>query len=53
MAIGKTNEPENRDEFVTMKNLIDRRVDMVPIKKVYSKRTHITVDNHFLGENVM
>ncbi len=26
---------------------------MVPIKKIYSKRPHITADNHFSGENVM
>jgi hypothetical protein len=52
MVINKTNETKDR-EVVTMKNLIDGMVYMVPIKKVYSKRPHITADNHFSGENVM
>ena len=52
MVIDETNEIEDR-EVMTMKNLIDGRVYTVPIKKVYSKRPHITADNHFSGENVM
>ena len=52
MVIDKTNE--NKDgEVVTVKNLINRRVYTVPIKKVYLKRPHITAGNHFSGENVM
>jgi hypothetical protein len=51
-VIDETNENED-GEIVTIKNLIDGRVYMVPIKKVYSKRQHITTDNHFSGENVM
>ncbi len=52
MVIDETNETED-GEVVTMKNLIGGRVYTVPIKKVYSKRPHITADNHFSGENVM
>ncbi len=32
---------------------IDGKAYTVPIKKLYSKRPHITADNHFSGENVM
>ncbi len=52
MVIGETSETEDGD-VVTMKNLIDGKVYTVPIKKLYSKRPHITADNHFSGENVM
>lgn len=52
MVIGETSETEDR-EVVTMKNLIDGREYTVPIKKLYSRRPHITADNHFSGENVM
>jgi len=52
MVIGETSETED-GEVVTMKNLIDGKVYTVPIKKLYSKRPHITADNHFSGENGM
>jgi hypothetical protein len=38
---------------VPIKNLIDGKEYMVPVNKIYAKRPHITVDNHFSGENVM
>jgi hypothetical protein len=52
MVIGETSETEDI-EVVTTKNLIDGREYTVPIKKIYSRRPHITADNHFSGENVM
>jgi len=52
MVIDETNETEG-GEVVTMQNLINGKIYTVPIKKVYSKRPHITADNHFSGENVM
>jgi len=52
IIIDKTNETED-EEIMTMKNLIDGRMYTVTIKKLYSKRPHITADNHFSGENVM
>jgi hypothetical protein len=52
MVIGETSEAKD-GEVVTMKNLIDGKVYTVPIKKLYSKRPHITADNHFSGENVI
>ena len=47
------DEESNNGEFVTMKNLIDGSEYVVPVKKIYPKRPHITADNHFSGENVM
>jgi hypothetical protein len=53
MVIGETRSETKDGDVVTMKNLIDGKVYTVPIKKLYSKRPHITADNHFSGENVM
>ena len=44
------DEESNNGEFVTMKNLIDGLEYVVPVKKIYPKRPHITADNHFSGE---
>jgi hypothetical protein len=46
-------EEEDKEDGISIKNLLDRKEHTVPKKKIYAKCPHITANNHFLGENVM